>query len=137
MTHIAQVQGTVVEGKKIARSEGFPTANITLDSQESVDLTEGVYLGMTRIEGDQANHPSLIFFGKPFFLPEVTAPRFETYLLDAQIDLYGKRVSVDLIAFVRENKKFATKELLQRAIQEDFQTAQTYFSTCSPASSKE
>ena len=46
-------------------------------------------------------------------------PRLEVHILDFTEDIYRKRISVEFISFLREEKKFANLEELANQIKED------------------
>ena len=45
--------------------------------------------------------------------------KYETHILDFDGDLYGKRLTVELLSFLREEKKISTLEELKEAIRRD------------------
>lgn len=119
------IMGVVEKGFGKARGSGFPTANLTLS--EPLTIEEGIYCALASVVGMSESLPSVVFYGVPHALPGVTEPRFEVHVLGPQADLYGKEISVELTAFIRENKKFNDRETLQKAIEEDVKQAKEYF----------
>lgn len=119
------VTGIVEQGFEKARGAGFPTANLTLSKPLTIE--EGIYCARASVAGMQESLPSVVFYGVPHAVPGVTEPRFEVHVLGLQADLYGKEISVELTAFIRENKKFDDRENLQKAIEGDVEMARTYF----------
>lgn len=117
------ISGTVVTGAGTARRFGYPTANFNVGAP---DLDEGVYFGRASY-GKLNDVPSVIFYGKPHALREITTPRFEINLLDQSANLYGKTITVRIEHFVRPNQKFATDDELSQAIAADFAEAKKYF----------
>lgn len=119
------IVGMVESGFAQARSSGFPTANLTLSEPLTID--EGIYCALVAVAGIAESLPSVVFYGVPHALPNVTEPRFEVHILESQADLYGKEISVELTVFIRENRKFDTAEELQKAIEGDIEIAREYF----------
>lgn len=119
------VSGIVESGYTQARNSGYPTANLAL--KESPGIPQGIYCGWTQIEGNEKRIPSLVFYGIPHALPDVTEPRFEVHLFEGDYALYDKELTVELAVFVRENKKFENAALLQKAIEDDITQAREYF----------
>ncbi|MDR1835580.1 MAG: bifunctional riboflavin kinase/FAD synthetase, partial [Fusobacteriaceae bacterium] len=110
------VEGSVVHGEKIARNLGFPTANLTFDGK--IIPRAGVYGGLAVTETGGAKRPCLINIG------DNPAPREGERVLEAHIfnfggDLYGKVIRVELLHYLREQKKFDSVELLKEAIRQD------------------
>lgn len=105
-------------GKKL----GFPTANVNL----SKNIPEGIYISKTKI--DNSTHPSLTFIGKVKTFNE-TKYHSETYILDFNKNIYGKRITVDLLKKIRENKKFNSVKDLISQMKKDEQKARKFFTT--------
>ena len=121
------VRGVVEKGYAQAGKQGYPTANLKLD--HLADIPHGIYCAWTTIDGGEERIPSVVFHGIPHALPDVAAPRFEVHLLSGEHDLYEKELTVELIAFVRENKKFSDRAQLETAIKNDIKEVKEYFKT--------
>ncbi len=123
------VKGIVGDGFAKARSSGYPTANLT--PREPLTILQGIYCALTTVQESNEAIPSVVFYGIPYELPGVTAPRFEVHLFEKDGTLYGQELTVQLVAFVRENKKFEDAEQLHAAIEKDIAIAKEYFTTLS------
>jgi riboflavin kinase/FMN adenylyltransferase len=107
--------GRVVHGDGRGATIGFPTANIALP-KGILRPAHGVYA--VTLQCDGAVHHGVANFGtRPTFDGE--EPRLEVHLLDYQGDMYGKRVEVALMAYLRGEQKFADGEALKTQIQRD------------------
>ncbi|MDP2630641.1 MAG: riboflavin kinase [Candidatus Uhrbacteria bacterium] len=122
------VTGIVEHGFAQARNSGYPTANLMLSGP--LDIPEGIYCAQTRFT-DDAIVPSIVFYGIPHTIPDVVEPRFEVHLLGENGNLYGQELTVELVAFIRDNKKFEDAESLQSAIESDIARANEFFNTSS------
>jgi riboflavin kinase/FMN adenylyltransferase len=108
------VSGEVIHGDKRGRELGFPTANVALDA--SCGLRHGVYA--VRIAHHGRRYDGVANFGRrPMFDSGVVL--LEVFLFDFAGDLYGQSIDVAFIAWIRDEKMFATVEELVRAIDED------------------
>ena len=112
------VNGEVIHGEKRGRDLGFPTANIRLD--KNCGLKHGIYavrvgLGDRRIDGVAS------FGRRPTF--DNGAPLLEAFLFDFTGDLYGRRLDVAFIAFLREELKFDGVDALIRQMEADSRLA--------------
>ena len=108
------VSGEVIHGDKRGRELGFPTANVALDA--SCGLRHGVYA--VRVGHHGRRYDGVANFGRrPMFDSGIVL--LEVFLFDFAGDLYGQRIDVAFIAWIREEKIFATVEELVRAIDED------------------
>lgn len=114
--------GKVIRGKQLGRTIGFPTANLELPPQKCLPR-DGVY-AVTVVKGDcQSIINGVMNIG---MRPTVNGDRrsVEVHLFDWQGDLYDQQISVNLIKFIRPEKKFDSLEMLKAQIQEDIQQAQ-------------
>ena len=107
------LHGTIVHGDRIGRTIGFPTANL----QTEDPLPEhGVYVA--RMDWKSGNGYGMLNIGtRPTV--EGTSLRVEMHLLDFHGDLYGETVSVQLLHFLRKEKKFAGTEELRQQLSDD------------------
>lgn len=112
------VGGRIVEGAGRGRTLGFPTANVATDRR--LLTPPGVYACRMRV-GDGA-HGAVVNAGvRPTFGEQVFT--VEAHLLDFSGDLYGRRVHLDFVARLREEKKFAGIDALRAQIAEDVAAA--------------
>lgn len=113
------ITGRVVVGDKLGRQLGVPTANIKLAPTKP--SLSGVYC--VRVSGFDGNiYPAVANVGKR---PTVDGEncRLEVHLLDFKGDLYGKHLTVEFLKKIRDEKKFASLDLLKQQIHRDVQTA--------------
>ena len=117
------IEGEVTHGDGRGRGLGIPTANLPL-SFGGEALRRGVYAAAVSIDG--ALYPALTNVGE---CPTFTArePHSETYLLDYEGNLYGKRIRVYLLGFLRDERLFDSKEELIMQINVDKKHASELF----------
>jgi riboflavin kinase / FMN adenylyltransferase len=116
------VTGEVIHGEKRGRELGYPTANIRLDN--NCALKHGIYaVRVGRSEGkDHARIDGVASFGRrPTF--DNGAPLLEIFLFDFKDDLYGERLDVAFIGFIREELKFGNSDALIRQMDDDSRKA--------------
>ncbi len=115
--------GEVVEGDRVGRTLGFPTANLRLPEQKFLPRT-GVYA--VQVESDGLEQPQLgvINLG---YRPTVDGTKLvvEAHLLDWSGDLYGQTLTVSLEQFLRSEQKFADLAALKAQIQQDCDRARS------------
>lgn len=117
------LDGTVVHGLQRGRQLGYPTAN--LNSANELTPPNGVYT--TRSTVDDVVYPSVTSIGiRPTF-HEPSAIVVETYLLDVERDLYGKRLRVEFLERIREELAFSSVDELKVYIAADCDHARAYF----------
>jgi riboflavin kinase / FMN adenylyltransferase len=118
------VTGEVIHGEKRGRDLGYPTANIRLDKNcglkhgiyaVRVGLNQGKDLGQGK---DQVRFDGVASFGRrPTF--DNGAPLLEVFLFDFKGDLYGNRLDVAFIGFIRDELKFDNIDALIRQMDND------------------
>ncbi len=116
------VEGKVTEGKHLGREVGTPTVNLKVESERLVPL-EGVYASRTIVDGKTFESISNVG-SNPTFGDDL---RTETYIFDFDRNLYGKKVRVELLRFIRPEQKFEGAEALKKQLQTDIAKAKEYF----------
>ena len=96
--HLPAVRGVVVHGAKRGRELGFPTANLSPDS-EGIIPADGVYAGWLTDAG--IRYPAAISVGNNPTFDGVAQKQVEAYVLDRDIDLYDKVVEVSFEERIR------------------------------------
>ena len=109
-----RVDGPVERGRQIGRTLGFPTANLTLG--DLIEPRRAVYA--VRALVDERRHDGVANFGRKPTVGDV-APLLEVHLFDFSGDLYGKRIGVEFIAFLRDERKFDGLDALKAQIAAD------------------
>lgn len=119
------LRGIVHHGDARGRTIGVPTANMT----PTVDFVarRGVYITQTHYKN--RTYPSITNIGfNPTFHGEANPPvKTETHLFDFNEDIYGQEIQVDLLEYLRDEKKFSGVKELVEQIQADIQVAKGYF----------
>jgi riboflavin kinase/FMN adenylyltransferase len=120
--------GRVGQGKQIGRTIGFPTANLELPTQKCLPR-DGVYAVQATINNpDLVSQPQILGVMNIGLRPTVNGDlrSVEVHLFDWQGDLYEQELNVNLIRFIRPEKKFDSLDALKSQIQADCQTARNY-----------
>jgi riboflavin kinase/FMN adenylyltransferase len=109
--------GTVVRGYRVASSElSHPTAN--LDVCHGVLPPNGVYAGLVHLDG-QAFDAAVNIGECPTFHRSGAEVRVEVHVLDFSGDLYGCRIELELLRYLREERTFGDSLALRQQIAED------------------
>jgi riboflavin kinase/FMN adenylyltransferase len=122
------VEGTVVEGFKRGRTIGVPTANLQCDDQ--LVPGDGVYVGRCLLDGI-AYGVALSIGTLPTF-GEANRRQVEAHLVNFNGEMYGRRICIDLIDWVRDQRKFNGVESLKAQLARDIQLA-TQFADVDPS----
>jgi len=122
--------GVVQEGRKLGRTIGFPTLNVTWEAE--IQPLYGVYA----VRFSPADDPESLnwqngianFGVRPTVDSSTTvAPLLEIHSLQATELQYGDKVSVEWVKRIRAEKKFESLATLQSAINEDIKTVREIF----------
>ncbi|MDX2127560.1 MAG: bifunctional riboflavin kinase/FAD synthetase [Chloroherpetonaceae bacterium] len=117
------LSGLVIEGNKLGRRIGFPTANLSLLPEKLIPKT-GVYFAETTVLGKK--YAAAMNIG---FRPSVTSVselRVEAHMIGYEGDLYGKELSFNLLERIRDEQKFPTIDALKDQIQKDIKAILEY-----------
>ena len=116
------LSGIVAHGNERGRLLGFPTANVELaESKLAVPLC-GVYAVQVHVKGQRFGGMANI--GKNPTFGDVAQPRLETHIFDFSGDIYDQPISIDFVARVRGEVKFASIEQLRNQLASDKQKCQ-------------
>ena len=112
------ITGTVLHGRNVGHTLGFPTANIDLSQTRKMLPKEGVYAVRIKNEELRIKNCGMANLGTaPTF--GVDKPLLEVHLLDFDGDLYGQTVTVEFTHRLRDIVRFDSVEALQRQLQID------------------
>ena len=99
------VSGTVIEGRRIGRTIGYPTANIKPTSRHKLIPANGVYAVEVKI--DENLHPGMLSIGSnPTVNEDLSLRSIEVHILNFDNDIYGRNISVFFRKRLRDEKKF-------------------------------
>ena len=111
------ISGTVVHGRGVGHSLGFPTANIVVDANKI--LPHGVFAAYTLI--NNKTYAAFVNIGaKPTF--DVQTQTIEAHIIDFEGDLYGKQLQIYFIDYLRPTVKFDSEKDLVEQLKTDRQT---------------
>lgn len=110
--------GKVVEGRKIGRRIGFPTANILPDSKFKLIPANGVYAVEANIEN--IKYPGMLSIGSnPTVNSDFSIRSIEVHIFNFDNDIYGKKISVAFRKRLRDEKKFDNIDQLRQQMELD------------------
>ena len=115
--HSYTFSGTVVKGQGIGKSLGYPTANIEVKSKFKLIPHTGIY-GVRTVVGGRA-YNALLYIGKRPTIQAYNNQTIEVHLLDFNKDIYGDKLKVELIKFIREDTEFENLNELKKQMKKD------------------
>jgi len=113
------LEGRVAEGDRRGRTLGFPTANIRMQPEQAMPR-DGIYATIARRGRQHMNSVTNIGV-RPTF--DGLKRLVETYIFDFNGDLYSKKLTIELVARLRDEMKFSSVEELKKQMAKDVQNA--------------
>ena len=111
------LEGTVVNGYKVGRKIGFPTANLQVDFPHKLIPSVGVYAVYVYVEGKQWK--GMLNIGHRPTLNNGNNLSIEVHILDFQSDIYNHKIRIEFIHFLRPELKFSSVDELVSQMQKD------------------
>ncbi|MGE7371327.1 bifunctional riboflavin kinase/FAD synthetase [Neorhizobium sp. NPDC001467] len=123
------VEAEVIDGQKLGRQIGYPTANMALPGE--AELRNGIYAVRFR-RPDGELYDGVASYGYRPTVTEDGAALLETYLFDFSGDLYGETCAVSFFGFLRDEQKFDGLEPLIAQIRRDEEEARALLAGVQP-----
>lgn len=117
-------KGKVIHGDKRGRTIGFPTANLEL-AEDYLDIKNGVYLVKNIIEGQTYIGVMNVGF-KPTFDNNENHTTYEIFILNFSKEIYDKVIEVELLEYIRAERKFNSIGDLKVQIEKDVRYANKF-----------
>ncbi|MFM7217449.1 MAG: bifunctional riboflavin kinase/FAD synthetase [Bacteroidota bacterium] len=114
--HDFTLEGNVVQGDRIGRTLGFPTANLSLMESYKLVPADGIYAVHAEVSGN--SHLGMLYIGNRPVLGG-TRRVIEVNLFDFDRDIYGEPVRVRMMHRIRGDQKVASLEELKVLMEED------------------
>lgn len=115
-----QLQGEVIEGDKLGRTLGFPTANLALNDSDKLIPASGVYAVKVELnqKGLIRHETGMMNIG---YRPTVNGRerRIEVHIFNFDEDIYHQTLKVSLIAYTRKEMKFSGLDTLKQQLRQD------------------
>lgn len=103
--HTFSISGKVIQGNKLGRTIGFPTANIKIDESDKICPPKGVYAVRVKLDNQTLN--GMMNIGtRPTVEKEQTTLSNEVHIFNFNKDIYNLTIQIEFIARIREEKKF-------------------------------
>lgn len=111
-------EGLVIDGNKLGRTLGYPTANLHLNGTHKLIPGNGIYAVQLNIGNDQMLLKGMMSIGIRPTLAN-SERTIEVNIFDFDKDIYGHTIRVYVKKYLREEKKFANLDELKNAIDND------------------
>lgn len=107
------ISGNVVKGLGNGHRLGFPTANIDVPRNITIPK-EGTYIGYCIIDNYQ--YKCVFSVGTHPTIDKLNSPSIEAHIINCVDNLYGKKIDVLVVDYLRDNKKFRSLSALKEQI---------------------
>ncbi|KAA1247517.1 bifunctional riboflavin kinase/FAD synthetase [Aquimarina sp. RZ0] len=118
--------GKIVRGKELGRTLEYPTANLHIKENYKLIPKKGVYIVKSEIENKTCygmmnigNNPTV----------NGTHQTIETHFFDASFNLYDRKIQIEMLKRIRDEKKFDSVEDLKMAMQQDENFSREYINS--------
>ncbi len=121
------LSGKVVEGRRVGRTMGFPTANVQMTERKLLP-PKGAYIVDVSVDGASLG-PGMLNIGSRPTLQNGDDTSIEVHLLDFSGDLYEKTVQLHLHKRLRDERLFDSLDSLKAQLKKDAVEVEAWFST--------
>lgn len=111
------ISGTVVKGKQLGRTIGYPTANIFIEDKDKLTPKIGVYAVNVEVKGN--THKGMLNIGTNPTTDLDNTIKIEVNIFDFDKDIYGEKIKVEFVKRIRNEEKFANLDELKQALAND------------------
>ncbi len=123
LQHPFTLTGTIVPGRGLGKDFGYPTANLKIEEDYKLIPKIGVYVVRAMID-------DIPYFGMMSIGTNPTVGgkemSIETYFFLLNKDLYGKKLQIELLTRIRDEKKFDSVDALKIAMKQDEAFSERY-----------
>ena len=117
------VEGVVKKGRQLGKTIGFPTCNIEMQNYVIAKL--GVYAVKLNLKPNKKNYKGIANLGiRPTFNQKKIL--LEVNIFNFNKKIYGKRIRVEFVKFIRGEKKFKNISNLKKQIKLDIKKAKKF-----------
>ncbi|MCC5921095.1 MAG: bifunctional riboflavin kinase/FAD synthetase [Cyclobacteriaceae bacterium] len=112
-----ELNGEVVQGERLGRTLGFPTANLSLDFKHKLIPKDGVYAVYAHVGGKK--YRGMLNIGQRPTVSNQGKKSIEVHILDFSSDIYGESMRIDMVSRVRDEQAFKGKDALVEQLHRD------------------
>ncbi len=111
------VTGTVIKGKQLGRTIGYPTANIQVQDEDKLIPKIGVYA--VNVEHNNKRYKGMLNVGVNPTTDTDNKIKIEVNIFDFDKEIYGDAIKVEFVKRIRNEEKFANLDELKQALAND------------------
>jgi riboflavin kinase/FMN adenylyltransferase len=125
LEHYFTLTGTVVKGQQIGTRIGFPTANVQVVSTHKLIPPDGIYAVYVRHQKER--YKGMLYIGRRPTIEDENARSIEVNIFSFNKNIYGDKITLELVSFVREDVRFDSLDQLKTQLAEDERSVKRYF----------
>jgi riboflavin kinase / FMN adenylyltransferase len=112
------LSGRVIQGSKVGREIGFPTANIKINDEYKIIPMPGVYAIETNVYGK--TYPAMLNIGyRPTITTNPTGLTIEAHIIGFEGNIYDKDITIYFKKRIRDEMKFSSMDQLKKQLETD------------------
>lgn len=119
LTYEYSIRGKVVNGFKVGRKIGFPTANIVPENAEKLIPAMGVYA--VRVTWNNQTYKGMLNIGQRPTIDNGTQISIEVHIIGFDKDIYNESLRMDFLQKIRDEQKFDNVDQLINQLHKDKQ----------------
>lgn len=113
--HAYRLTGKVVYGQQLGARIGFPTANLEIAQKHKLVPREGIYA--VYVTHKEQRYRGMLYIGnRPTLNEDKLSQSIEVNIFDFEKSLYGDKIQIELVAFLREDAQFDSLEALSQQL---------------------
>ncbi len=116
--------GKVVEGNKVGRRLGYPTANLETKGVTKLIPGQGAYAVKVKVDDKWYEGMANVGIRPTLDLHHVT---IEAHIFDFNKDIYGREICIAFLERIRDEMKFSSLHELKAQLNKDAKTAEKIF----------
>lgn len=119
------LDGTVVDGYKVGRTIGFPTANLKVEDPDKLVPADGVYAVKVTVAGQE--HYGMLSIGVRPTMNNGANRSIEVNIFDFSSNIYDKFIRITFVKYTRPELKFDSLDALIEGLRQDEKTIREIF----------
>ncbi len=119
------LEGIVIDGYKVGRKIGFPTANLRVDDSDKLVPGDGVYAVRVAFRGN--TYTGMLNIGRRPTFNNGPERSIEVHIFQFNSDIYNEFIRISFVQFIRPDKKFDSIDALIVQLHQDAATVKALF----------
>lgn len=125
LNHPYELSGFVIRGRKLGTEIGFPTANLKVENSKKLIPMDGIYACKVKVANEVYN--GMLYIGDIPTIGTENKKSIEVNIFDFNDDIYGERISLKILQFLRHEEKFSGINDLKAQLHKDREAAVSFF----------